>query len=59
MKILDTTLFYTQASGGVRTYVDAKRRALLRIEPEVLDPRVRRRLLAGAWVDQALRMRQR
>ena len=30
MKILDTTLFYTQASGGVRTYVDAKRQALLR-----------------------------
>lgn len=32
MKILDTTLFYTQASGGVRTYIDGKRQALLRRE---------------------------
>ncbi|MFP1683891.1 glycosyltransferase family 4 protein [Alloalcanivorax sp. C16-1] len=30
MKILDSTLFYTQSSGGVRTYIDAKRQALLR-----------------------------
>ena len=30
MRILDTTLFYTQASGGVRTYIDGKRQALLR-----------------------------
>lgn len=32
MRILDTTLFYTQASGGVRTYIDGKRQALLRRE---------------------------
>ena len=30
LRILDTTLFYTQASGGVRTYIDGKRQALLR-----------------------------
>lgn len=30
MRIVDTTLFYTQASGGVRTYIDSKRAALLR-----------------------------
>tara|TARA_A100001391_G_scaffold97812_1_gene64793 strand:- start:20092 stop:21222 length:1131 start_codon:yes stop_codon:yes gene_type:complete len=30
LKILDSTLFYTQSSGGVRTYIDAKRQALLR-----------------------------
>ena len=29
MKIVDTTLFYTQSSGGVRTYIDSKRKALL------------------------------
>ena len=32
MRIVDTTLFYTQASGGVRTYVDSKRRVLLKRE---------------------------
>lgn len=29
MRIADTTLFYTAAGGGVRTYVDSKRRVLL------------------------------
>ncbi len=29
MRVVDTTLFYAQSSGGVHTYVDSKRRGLL------------------------------
>ncbi len=30
LRIVDTTLFYTQSSGGVRTYIDSKRQVLLK-----------------------------
>lgn len=46
MRIVDTTLFYTQASGGIRTYIDSKRKALLRrpgIDHKVVYPGARAR----------------